>query len=69
MFVNQGALPGSEGSDTRANVVGAGLILVFIGEQGGLLDVRAGAGERQTPLRYRRRIPLYALRSQPQLWA
>ncbi len=32
IFVAKGKLPGSNGSDARANAAGAGLILVFIGE-------------------------------------
>ncbi|PRW51080.1 hypothetical protein C2E21_5510 [Chlorella sorokiniana] len=31
VFVNKGALPGSNGSDARANATGAGLIIIFIG--------------------------------------
>ena len=31
VLVNRGALPGSNGSDTRANAVAAGLIVVLIG--------------------------------------
>jgi len=31
VFVNKGALPGSNGSDARANAAGAGLIIIFIG--------------------------------------
>jgi hypothetical protein len=31
VLVNKGALPGSNGSDTRANAVAAGLIVVLIG--------------------------------------
>ena len=32
IFVAKGKLPGSNGSDARANAAGAGLIIVFIGE-------------------------------------
>ena len=31
VLVNKGALPGSNGSDTRANAAGAGLIIIFVG--------------------------------------
>ena len=32
VFVNKGALPGSNGSDARANAAGAGLVIIFVGE-------------------------------------
>ncbi|KAI7836762.1 hypothetical protein COHA_009400 [Chlorella ohadii] len=31
VFVNKGALPGSNGSDARANAAGAGLVIIFVG--------------------------------------
>ena len=44
-MVNKEALPGSNGSDARANAAAGGLIIIFVGEPVLLFAVRFAAPE------------------------